>query len=56
MLAGLVRLLGDRDLRARMGAAARARVLREFTWRRVAERFLAELEMVAPTGGEGGPA
>ncbi len=54
-LAGaLVRLLTDGDLRARMGAAARERALREFTWRRVAERFLAELEMVAPTGGREG--
>jgi len=53
----LARLLLEADLRAHMGAAARERVLREFTWRRVAERFLAELAMVAPTApGEGAPA
>lgn len=46
----LVRLLTDSALRDRMGAAARERVEREFTWRRVAERFLAELEHVAPGG------
>ncbi len=53
----LVHLLSDADLRARMAAAARERARREFTWRRVAERFLAELEIVAPSGGgEGGQA
>ncbi len=48
----LTRLLTDADLRARMGAAARERVRREFTWGRVAERFLAELDVVAPGGAE----
>lgn len=47
----VVRLLSDAELRGRMGAAARDRVEREFTWRRVAERFLAELAHVAPGGG-----
>ncbi|WP_433547889.1 glycosyltransferase family 4 protein [Streptomyces sp. CA-294286] len=36
-LAGqLARLLGDRDLRRRLGAAGRARVLEKFTWRQAA--------------------
>lgn len=47
----VVRLLSDADRRARMGAAARERVEREFTWRHVAERFLTELEHVAPGSG-----
>ncbi|MGD9498453.1 MAG: glycosyltransferase family 4 protein [Armatimonadota bacterium] len=49
----LARLLTDAQMRARMGAAARERVQRQFTWRHVAERFLAQLEMVAPTGPAG---
>lgn len=36
----LARLATDADLRARMGAAARARVLAEFTWDGVAARWL----------------
>lgn len=52
----LVRLLTDAELRTRMGAAAQQRVRREFTWRRVAERFLAELEVVAPRGARQGSA
>ena len=37
----LERLLGDADLRARLGRAARERVLTEFTWKRYAELILA---------------
>jgi phosphatidylinositol alpha-1,6-mannosyltransferase len=33
-------LLANRTLRQRMGYAARCRVLREFTWDRVSERYL----------------
>ncbi|OEU97934.1 glycosyl transferase family 1 [Streptomyces qinglanensis] len=35
---GLVRLLADPELRARLGAAGRERVLEKFTWRRAALR------------------
>ncbi|MYU21363.1 glycosyltransferase family 4 protein [Streptomyces sp. SID8352] len=41
LAAGLVRLLGDPELRARLGAAGRARVLRRFTWARAAEGTVA---------------
>ncbi|MDT0611965.1 glycosyltransferase family 4 protein [Streptomyces lancefieldiae] len=41
LAAGLNRLLGDRDLRARLGAAGRERVLRHFTWARAAEGTVA---------------
>ncbi len=37
LAAGLTRLLGDRELRARLGAAGRERVLARFTWARAAE-------------------
>jgi glycosyltransferase involved in cell wall biosynthesis len=37
----LTRVLGDRDLRSRLGANAREAVLDRFTWPRVAERCLA---------------
>ncbi len=37
LAAALLRALGDADLRARIGAAGRARVLDRFTWRRTAE-------------------
>jgi len=41
-LAGAIgRLLDDPALRARLGAAGRARVLDRFTWRRTAERTAA---------------
>jgi glycosyltransferase involved in cell wall biosynthesis len=36
--AALERLLGDAELRARLGRAARERVLAEFTWKRYAEQ------------------
>jgi len=38
------RLLDDDDLRARLGAAGRARVLREFTWRATAEGTVRQYE------------
>ncbi|GAA2312043.1 glycosyltransferase family 4 protein [Streptomyces kunmingensis] len=37
LAAALLRLLGDEDLRARLGAAGRARVLARFTWARAAQ-------------------
>ncbi|MBD0747089.1 glycosyltransferase family 4 protein [Streptomyces sp. CBMA152] len=37
LAAGLVRLLGDPELRARLGAAGRERVLDRFTWARAAQ-------------------
>jgi len=37
LASGLSRLLGDPELRARLGAAGRERVLRHFTWARAAE-------------------
>lgn len=40
----ILRLLGDPALAGRMGAAGRARVLRELTWDRVGGRFLDALE------------
>ncbi len=42
--AALVRLLSNEDFAAQLGKAARARVLRDFTWDRVAERFQKALE------------
>lgn len=51
LAAALVRLLGDPDLRARLGAAARERAVAEFTWRAAAvataERYYALLETTA---------
>ncbi|MFL6117737.1 MAG: glycosyltransferase, partial [Catenulispora sp.] len=48
LAAALVRLLGDADLRARLGAAARERVLERFTWRAAAaataERYRALID------------
>ncbi|MFJ8464840.1 glycosyltransferase family 4 protein [Streptomyces swartbergensis] len=41
LAAGLGRLLGDPELRARLGAAGRERVLRYFTWARAAEGTVA---------------
>ncbi|MBL3668303.1 glycosyltransferase family 4 protein [Streptomyces sp. M2CJ-2] len=41
LAAGLNRLLGDPELRARLGAAGRERVLRHFTWARAAEGTVA---------------
>ncbi|TQJ87793.1 glycosyltransferase family 4 protein [Streptomyces sp. SLBN-31] len=41
LAAGLSRLLGDAELRARLGRAGRERVLRHFTWARAAEGTVA---------------
>jgi glycosyltransferase involved in cell wall biosynthesis len=43
----LERLLGDGELRARLGRAARARVEREFTTAHMAERFAPVLRSAA---------
>jgi glycosyltransferase involved in cell wall biosynthesis len=45
------RLCRDSDLRGSLGRAARARVEREFTWRRAGERFDAILRTVAAARG-----
>ncbi|MFC7915057.1 glycosyltransferase family 4 protein [Streptomyces sp. NPDC057386] len=51
LAAVLGRLLGDADLRARLGAAGRERVLRHFTWARAAEGTVARYrEAIARTG------
>nr|WP_240003544.1 glycosyltransferase family 4 protein [Streptomyces cinnamoneus] len=60
-LAGaLARLLGDADLRRRLGAAGRDRVLARFTWRQAAigtaehyRRAVARARAVRATGGRG---
>jgi glycosyltransferase involved in cell wall biosynthesis len=50
-LAGaIVRLLGDPGLRERLGTAARARVERELTWERAAERFEAVFRLALDAG------
>ncbi|MEU7579054.1 glycosyltransferase family 4 protein [Streptomyces sp. NPDC041068] len=49
---GLKRLLGDAGLRARLGAAGRARVLAKFTWARAAQGT-AELYRAAIEGSAG---
>lgn len=50
LAAGLNRLLGDRELRARLGTAGRARVLRHFTWARAAEGTAARYrEAIGPS-------
>ncbi|MBD0837308.1 glycosyltransferase family 4 protein [Streptomyces sp. TRM68416] len=61
LAAGLSRLLGDPDLRLRLGSAGRERVLRHFTWARAAEGTVAHYReavarstggaAAAPTGG-----
>jgi phosphatidylinositol alpha-1,6-mannosyltransferase len=43
VLAGLIRLLADEPLRARLGAAARQRAREELTWGRTLPRYLAAL-------------
>ncbi|MFF8446106.1 glycosyltransferase family 4 protein [Streptomyces leeuwenhoekii] len=55
LAAGLGRLLGDPELRARLGAAGRERVLRHFTWARAAEGTVAHYrEAIARAAGPGG--
>jgi glycosyltransferase involved in cell wall biosynthesis len=52
LAAGLGRLLGDRDLRTRLGRAGRERVLRHFTWARAAEGTVARYrEAIAQSAG-----
>jgi glycosyltransferase involved in cell wall biosynthesis len=53
LAAGLNRLLGDPELRARLGAAGRERVLRHFTWARAAEGTV--LHYRAALAGSAGP-
>ncbi|WP_394434653.1 glycosyltransferase family 4 protein [Streptomyces sp. SGAir0957] len=52
LAAALLRLLGDAPLRARLGAAGRARVLARFTWARAAqgtaELYRAAIDAAAP--------
>jgi glycosyltransferase involved in cell wall biosynthesis len=45
--AALTELLRDRELAVQMGMAGRARVLRELTWERVAERMAPHLVSAA---------
>jgi len=47
LAAGIERLLGDAGLRARLGAAGRARVLQRFTWHRSAELTAEQYREVA---------
>ncbi|MFJ4363352.1 glycosyltransferase family 4 protein [Streptomyces chartreusis] len=52
LAAGLSRLLGDPELRVRLGSAGRERVLRHFTWARAAEGTVARYrEAVARSAG-----
>ncbi|MEU6197977.1 glycosyltransferase family 4 protein [Streptomyces sp. NPDC047061] len=57
LAAGLNRLLGDAELRLRLGHAGRERVLRHYTWARAAEGTVARYrEAIArAAGGAGGP-
>ncbi|WP_411147239.1 glycosyltransferase family 4 protein [Streptomyces sp. A30] len=57
LAAGLSRLLSDPDLRARLGAAGRERVLARFTWARAAEGTVARYReaMAVPDAGEAAP-
>ncbi|MDQ0748086.1 glycosyltransferase involved in cell wall biosynthesis [Streptomyces africanus] len=54
LAAGLVRLLGDPELRARLGAAGRERVLRHFTWARAAEGTVARYREAIARSQDGG--
>ncbi len=52
LAAGLGRLLGDRELRTRLGRAGRERVLARFTWAKAAEGTVAHYrEAIARSGG-----
>ncbi|MBB6419305.1 glycosyltransferase family 4 protein [Streptomyces sp. AK010] len=53
LAAGLGRLLADPDLRARLGAAGRERVLRHFTWARAAEGTVARYREEIDRAGTG---
>ncbi|GCB49851.1 glycosyltransferase family 4 protein [Streptomyces sp. NL15-2K] len=53
LAAGLGRLLGDAELRGRLGAAGRERVLERFTWARAAEGTVARYrEAIARSAGQ----
>ncbi|MFI9729987.1 glycosyltransferase family 4 protein [Streptomyces sp. NPDC052092] len=56
LAAALTRLLGDSELRARLGAAGRERVLANFTWARAAEGTVARYREAIDTAraGRGG--
>ncbi|MFG2473576.1 glycosyltransferase family 4 protein [Streptomyces fagopyri] len=57
LAAGLSRLLGDPELRARLGSAGRARVLERFTWARAAQGTVAHYrEAIARSAAGAGPA
>ncbi|MFH9039381.1 glycosyltransferase family 4 protein [Streptomyces sp. NPDC017966] len=57
LAAALTRLLGDPELRARLGAAGRERVLRHFTWARAAQGTVAHYrEAMARAGRDTGAA
>ncbi|MER6329736.1 glycosyltransferase family 4 protein [Streptomyces sp. NPDC001034] len=53
LAAGLGRLLGDAELRARLGGAGRKRVLANFTWARAAEGTVAQYREAMAAGGRG---
>jgi glycosyltransferase involved in cell wall biosynthesis len=54
LAAGLNRMLADAELRDRLGAAGRERVLRHFTWARAAEGTVAHYrEAIAASAGRG---
>ncbi|MGW1157013.1 glycosyltransferase family 4 protein [Streptomyces sp. NPDC002519] len=56
LAAGLNRLLGDPELRARLGMAGRQRVLRHFTWAKAAQGTVARYrEAIAACAGPGSP-
>ncbi|HEX4528894.1 MAG TPA: glycosyltransferase family 4 protein, partial [Acidimicrobiia bacterium] len=50
----LLRALGDADLRARLGAAGRARVLDKFTWRATAVGTVENYRALLDARGRGG--
>ncbi|MBP5939917.1 glycosyltransferase family 4 protein [Streptomyces acidiscabies] len=54
LAAGLGRLLGDPELRARLGAAGRKRVLSRFTWARAAEGTVERYREAIARNGSGG--
>ncbi|MET8975845.1 glycosyltransferase family 4 protein [Streptomyces sp. NPDC004539] len=54
LAAGLGRLLADPELRARLGAAGRERVLSRFTWARAAEGTVAHYREAIARGGDRG--
>ncbi len=53
LAAALTRLLGDAELRARLGAAGRERVLARFTWARAAQGTVARYREAMAMAGAG---